>query len=527
MVELWDAWTKSDMLAPHGYCLLWKPELLWSHVVGDLLIGSAYMSIPIVLALFVRKRTDIAYGWVFWCFVLFILACGTTHFFSIWTLWNPDYGIEAILKLLTAGVSVATAFVLWPLLPKALALPSPERMRAINADLEARIRERDVAMDALERETAERFKVEAALLQSRKMEALGQLTGGIAHDFNNLLTVIRGSAEMLQRSELAPGRREVYLKGLEDAADRAARLTSQLLAFSRRNAVSAEVVELNQLLDAISDLVRQSLGPADQLEFDLSPDLWRVEIDRVQFEMAVLNLAVNARDAMPDGGRFTVSTRNVETSDGDVVEVRLSDSGSGMPAQVVERAFEPFFTTKGPGKGTGLGLAQVYGFAQSAGGAARIETEDGKGASVVLTLPRSARETEAPTVDDVEPLIVSPGGSILLVEDNATVAQYAEGLLTDLGFTPVLARNGEEALDQLSLATPRAVVSDIVMPVMDGLELARRLRSNWPELPVILATGYSDATPDRELNVQLLRKPFTRSELVRALNRALVQAESG
>jgi signal transduction histidine kinase len=392
---------EADALSPHGICLLWRPELIWTHAVSDALIGTAYFSIPIALAYFVSKRTDVAFSWVFWAFALFILACGTTHYFSIWTLWFPDYGAEAIIKALTAAASVATAVALWPLLPQALALPSPTQLREANEVLERRVRERDEAFAALRQETAERMRTEEMLRQAQKMEALGQLTGGIAHDFNNLLTVVLGNLESIARrteGEGEPLRRAI--RNAQTGAERAAALTQQLLAFARKQPLQAVILNPNDLVEGTLDLLGRALGEKIDVRADLAPDLWPVRTDRNQLENALLNLAVNARDAMPGGGVLTIRTRNVGRNDpkrpgrampGDeLVLIEVADTGSGMSRDTMARAFEPFFTTKAVGQGSGLGLSQVHGFVTQSGGEVAIDSTLGEGTAIRLYLPRAA-----------------------------------------------------------------------------------------------------------------------------------------
>ncbi len=238
-------------LAPHGYCLLWEPALIWTHVIADALIGLAYFSIPAVLATYLTRRRDIDFGWVAWMFAAFIMACGTTHFFAIWTLWHPDYGIEGLVKAATAGVSVFTAVALWPLLPRAIALPSPAQLQNVNADLKVRIAERDAALAALQREAGERARAEEALRQAQKMEAVGQLTGGIAHDFNNLLTVVVANLDRARRLGGGDARVDAALGNALSGAERAAKLTDQLLTFSRRQQLQPEVQDLNAVLTSI------------------------------------------------------------------------------------------------------------------------------------------------------------------------------------------------------------------------------------------------------------------------------------
>jgi signal transduction histidine kinase len=405
MLDFIRAFLDGDSLSPHGICLLWRPELIWTHVVADTLIGLAYFSIPIVLAVFVSKRRDVAFGWVFWCFAAFILACGTTHFFSIWTLWNPDYALEAVIKAATAGISVVTAAALWPLLPRALALPSPAQLKAANDALVLTLAERDAALEALHRETAERLRAEDMLRQAQKMEALGQLTGGVAHDFNNLLTVVIANLERVER-RMAPGQEDLRqaVANAMTGADRAAALTQQLLAFARKQPLQPRSHEADGLVAGMGDLLRRTLGERIALDIRLGGEAApAVRVDRNQLENAILNLAVNARDAMPGGGRLTIATRPVgdgeaalhpDLAPGTYAVIEVRDTGCGMTREVAERVFEPFFTTKPLGQGTGLGLSQVYGFVKQSGGHVAVESRVGLGTTVRLFLP-AAQAPEA------------------------------------------------------------------------------------------------------------------------------------
>jgi signal transduction histidine kinase len=387
----------SGDLAPHGICLLWRPELVWMHVVSDAVIGTAYFSIPLVLASFVARRPDVAFSWVFWCFALFILACGTTHLFSIWTLWNPDYGSEALIKAVTAAASIATAIALWPLLPKALALPSPQQLQEANVTLTKGLRDRDEALAALAAETHQRLKAEEMLRQAQKMEAVGQLTGGVAHDFNNLLTVVVGNLERIARRNPdldADARRS--LQNAMAGAERAAALTQQLLAFARKQPLRPASIHPKELIENLSALLRRTLGEQIALDLDLADGRVSIEVDRNQMENVLLNLTVNARDAMPEGGRLTIATRLVALAEphwpadlapGPHVVIEVADTGLGMDAATAERAFEPFYTTKPVGQGTGLGLSQVYGFVKQSKGHVELRTEPGRGTAVRIVLP--------------------------------------------------------------------------------------------------------------------------------------------
>jgi signal transduction histidine kinase len=354
----------SSMFSPHGICLLWEPELIWLHVASDAVIAAAYFSIPVALSIFVSKRRDVDFGWIFWAFAIFIMACGFTHVLSIVTLWVPVYGIEGIIKALTAVASIVTAAVLWPLLPKVLALPSPSQLRQAEA--------------ALAQEGMHRREAEEMLRHSQKMEAIGQLTGGVAHDFNNLLTIISGNLEIAERSLQSWGdaTRERLTRVIANAANgaqRAATLTQRLLAFARRQPLDPRLTNVNQLLAGMSDFFRRTLGENIDLEFVGGAGPWQVEVDPSQMEATILNLVVNAKDAMASEGKLTIETSNAFVDEsyaqqnadipvGQYVQIAVSDTGSGMPRDVQEKAFDPFFTTKQPGQGTGLGLSQVYGF---------------------------------------------------------------------------------------------------------------------------------------------------------------------
>ncbi len=380
-------------LAPHGFCLLWDPALIWTHVIADALIGIAYFSIPIVIARFLTQRRDVAFSWIVWMFAAFILACGATHFFSIWTLWNPDYGLEALLKLVTAAVSVFTAIAMWPLLSKAVALPSPVQLQRLNDDLTVRVAERDAALQALAEASAERERVEDMLRQAQKMEAVGQLSGGIAHDFNNLLTIVMANIDRAMRLPPGDARKTTALTSALSGAERAAKLTDQLLSFSRRQPLQPELHDLNAILSGLHDLFDATLGPSISIATDFASDLWPVQIDANQTENAVLNLVGNARDAMPSGGVLTLRTFNAPATDADApqdhVVLEVSDTGAGMSDEVAQHAFEPFFTTKPLGQGTGLGLSQVYGFINQSHGEIGISSTPGAGTTVRICLPRA------------------------------------------------------------------------------------------------------------------------------------------
>ena len=403
--------------------------------------------------------------------------------------------------------------------------------RRIEIEVDQRTKDLAAMNQRLKMEVKERRHAEAALRQAQRMEAIGQLTGGVAHDFNNLLTVVTGNAELLHAYAASDTVRD-RASAIMLAAERGARLTRQLLASSRSQTQQAEPTDLRQRTSEIADMLSRSLREDIEVTVEVPPDLWPVAIDPAEFELAVLIVAVNARDAMRNGGRFRVDARNVFCGSGhpsshglagDFITVTMSDTGTGMEADVQARAFEPYFTTKEAGAGSGLGLFQVYGFAKQSGGTATIESVPGKGTSITLFLPRA---TARPiTVSTAVPHVALPGAAvrILLVEDDIAVAHVTAELLRDIGYDAVEAHDGDEALAAIGRDPRiRLVLSDIVMPGMNGLELARILRLRYPRLPVLLATGYSQYGASlRDEGFSLVAKPYRREVLVAEIGGAL------
>ena len=389
-----------------------------------------------------------------------------------------------------------------------------EAAQRANQSLEQRVQERTRDLEV----------AHEALRQAQKMEAIGQLTGGIAHDFNNLLTVIRGSADLLRRRDLAEDKRGRYVDAISDTADRAAKLTSQLLAFARRQALKPELFDASKQIQAIAEMLRTVLGSRIELKIEPACSECFVEADIAQFETALVNMAVNARDAMDGEGQLTIGTEAGVGGDGaKVVRVRVSDTGEGINADQVDRIFEPFFTTKEVGKGTGLGLSQVYGFVKQSDGDITVESEVGRGTCLTITLPlaRSGQVPERPREVNREQ---SPGGGrVLVVEDNADVGQFAYQMLSDLGFEAVLEADADAALSRLEQENGRfdLVFSDVVMPGMDGVQFGRIVRDRWPSVPVVLTSGYSHVLAEEtEHGFPLLQKPYSVEAFANTLRQA-------
>ncbi len=381
------------------------------------------------------------------------------------------------------------------------------------------------------RAEAELRQVQDALRQSQKMEAVGQLTGGIAHDFNNLLGAVVGGLDLIRRRPGDPERvRRLAENGLA-AAERGAKLTGQLLAFSRAQRIEMKPMLMAQLVDGMRDMLARTLGPQIRLIFELDTARVPVRSDPTQFEMAVLNLAINSRDAMPEGGALTIRTtpreitRDPELPPGTYVELSVSDTGTGMPPEVVARAFDPFFTTKGVGKGTGLGLSQVYGIARQGGGTVRIDSQPGQGTTVRLFLPRTEADLPIATEQSADfATLEDTTATVLVIDDDHDMRRMLTVSLDALGYRVVETADGPAGLAALETRTIDVVLVDFAMPGMNGAEVAEVIRSKWPELPIVFATGYAEtAAIERAAgpHAPMLRKPFRIDQLQAVVSAAL------
>jgi two-component system NtrC family sensor kinase len=381
-------------------------------------------------------------------------------------------------------------------------------------------------------EASRRLEAEEALKHGQRLEALGQLTGGVAHDFNNLLTVIGSSADLLRRPNLSEERRQRYVDAISETVARAAKLTAQLLAFARRQNLKPEVFDVGQSVAALTGIIRTLAGPMIEIVTDIPDQSCFINADASQFETAVINMAVNARDAMAGGGRLTITVRattqllgpsgGMDHSDG-YVAVSIEDTGVGIPQERFGQIFEPFFTTKEVGHGTGLGLSQVFGFAKQSGGEVMVASEVGKGSRFTLYLPRVSDDRSQPqdTAGDITQTD-GRGISVLLVEDNTDVGAFAMHALTELGYTTVLADNAADALAALTENADRfdVVFTDVVMPGMTGIDLAQEIRRRNLDLPIVLTSGYSQVLSQRGSHgFELLQKPYSIDQLTRVLHK--------
>jgi PAS domain S-box-containing protein len=361
-------------------------------------------------------------------------------------------------------------------------------------------------------------KIQRQLAESQKLDALGQLTGGVAHDFNNLLMIISGNLHTLRKIAGNDAKALRAVQAIETASQRGASLTRQLLTFARRQSVNPQTVDPADRIRSVREVLDAALGGSVQLVIDVADGIWPVMVDAAEFETALVNLVINARDAMPDGGSVTVRASNTYIDDGkrkgDHVAIKVEDTGVGIAPDIVVKVFDPFFTTKPIGKGTGLGLSQVHGFAHQAGGTVTVASELGKGTAFTICLPRSERP-----IDSAEVEVSAIGsGTVLLVEDNPDVANASAGLLEQLGYSVRWVSDADSALREVERDGIDLVFSDIVMPgKMDGLSLARAIKQKRPALPILLATGYSEAAQNARADFPILRKPYQLHELSRAL----------
>jgi signal transduction histidine kinase/CheY-like chemotaxis protein len=419
---------------------------------------------------------------------------------------------------------------------------SEAELRRLNETLEIRVAERTAEIEATNRQLVsqieERERIESTLRQMQRLEAVGQLTTGVAHDFNNLLTVVLGNLRFVEKDlgsslDLKVKQR---LSHMRLAAERGAKLTGQLLAFSRRQLLVPKPVDLSDTLANMHDLLQSTLGNSVQIKTSFKSDLWRALVDPNQIELAVLNLAINARDASQVGNTITLETVNAtigppqnayEPPAGDYVVVSVTDTGTGMTKEVLAKAFEPFYTTKEIGKGSGLGLSQVLGFAKQSGGGMRIESRVGEGTSVKIYLPRAIGTDVTLQSESIGvPKRIAKGAVILLVDDDSAVREVTASILRDLGHVVIEVGSGGAALDLLERnAHIELVILDFAMPGMNGMEVARQVRTKSPARPVIFVTGYAETSALGDIDeTQIVRKPFIGNELADKVQTALANS---
>lgn len=414
------------------------------------------------------------------------------------------------------------------------------QLRQLADTLERRVEERteqlSEANKRLRDEIVERERTEVALRHAQKMEAVGQLTGGIAHDFNNLLMAIIGNLELIAR-RVEDERIQRYVRNAMHGAQRGAKLVGQLLTFSRKQRLAPQPVDVNQLVDTVAEMLSRTLGASIRVDEVTQKDLWPALVDATQLELMLLNLAINARDAMPNGGLLTIETNvlhgvpedlQTELKPGEYVSIAVKDTGTGMPPEVLARAFDPFFTTKEPGKGTGLGLSQVYGFARQSGGTAIIESRVGRGTVVRILLPRSADVVVGDEDRQLSTPSVGAREHILVVDDDASVLETTRSMLDDLGYQAIAAENLDAALATLSHRAIDLAIIDLAMPGVSGLDVGLELQRQQPGLPVVYCSGYPDLieeTGKRMNGSMLLSKPFSSRELSAKLE-AMLRAKA-
>jgi signal transduction histidine kinase len=418
--------------------------------------------------------------------------------------------------------------------------------RRLNEELEFHVQERTAELAAANRQLLaqieERERVESTLRQMQRLEAVGQLTSGVAHDFNNLLTVVLGNIGFLEKglsSAGVDGRLAQRLGYMRAAAERGAKLTDQLLSFSRRQRLEPKLLDLNETVASMHDLLQSTMGGSIRIETKLHRGLWPAMVDPTQLELAMLNLAINARDAMQVGGRLAVHTENVtlgpalypeDPPAGDYVAICVADTGTGMTEEVRAKVFEPFFTTKEIGKGSGLGLSQVLGFAKQSGGGVRIESRVGEGTSIHIYLPRTKAKAEerSPSAPAIAAHKDAPDARILLVDDDHAVREVTSTTLRDLGYSVVEAGSGGAALDILAREpTIDLLIIDFAMPGMSGAEVARQARAKRPTLPILFITGFADRAALAGVSeTHIVGKPFVNDELATKLRSILIEEVS-
>jgi signal transduction histidine kinase/CheY-like chemotaxis protein len=525
-------------LTPHGACLEWNLELIWLNAVSDAMVAGTFFVTAFVLGFFVwRRRSDVMFRGVFWVFAIFIAICGVSRLESILNLWVPAYGIEVWTKGSLALISVGVTVALLVMLPRILVLPTRIQLAQAYAALEEETRQRRNA-EAMVKRFQEIEATESQVRQAQKMEAIGQLTGGVAHDFNNILTVITGSIEIVGDAVKQDPLLAETTGMIRAAAARGADLTQHLLAFARRQPLQPRATDVNTMVVDAARLLRPTLGEQIEIESMLAYDAAPALIDPSQLSTAILNLALNARDAMSNGGKLTLETKNVvldenyarqnsEVKPGDYVMIAVSDTGKGIPQKLLDKVFEPFFTTKDAGKGSGLGLSMVYGFVKQSNGHIKIYSEEGHGTTVKLYLPQAAGAPDA-LLSEASVAAVEHGDEfILIVEDDALVRDYVVTQIKRFGYHTLAASNAAEGLAIVN--GPQRIdllFTDVIIPGgMNGRQLAMEALRRRPELKVLYTSGYTENAIVHhgrlDAGVLLLPKPYVSADLARMIRTAL------
>ena len=524
-------------LTPHGACLLWKPELIWLNAVSDAMLAGTFFATAFVLGFFVWRRRDVMFRHVFWELAIFNTVCGVTRLLSILTLWVPAYDIEGLTKGFLALISVGITAAMLLMLPRILVLPTRNQLQQAHAALQEEIKQRRNA-EAMVKRFREIEANEAQVRQAQKMEAIGQLTGGVAHDFNNILTVITGTIEILGDAVKDRPHLAQITDMISAAASRGADLTKHLLAFARQQPLQPRSTDVNALVIDGARLLRSTLGEQIEINSMLAHDAAPALIDPSQLSTAILNLALNARDAMPNGGKLTFETKNVvldenyasmnsEVKPGNYVMIAVSDTGEEIPGSLLDKVYEPFFTTKDVGKGSGLGLSMVYGFVKQSNGHIKIYSEEGHGTTVKLYLPQAAGVADAPATETG----ISGGEhgdeTILIVEDDALVREYVMTQISRFGYHTLAASNAAEGLAIINGAEPVDLLfTDVIIPGgMNGRQFATEALKRRPGLKLLYTSGYTDNAIVHhgrlEADVLLLPKPYLSSDLARMIRTAL------
>jgi signal transduction histidine kinase len=530
-----------SMLNPHGVCLLWQPELIWPNAISDAMTAIAFFATAFVLGFYVwRRRRDVMFRGVFWALAIFAAVCGATRLLSILTLWVPAYDIEAVTKSVLALISVAVTAAMLLAWPRLLVLPTRIQLQQAYAALEEEVRQRRSA-EAMVQRFQKIEATESQVRQAQKMEAIGQLTGGVAHDFNNILTVITGTIEILGDAVKDRPHLAQITKLIAAAAMRGADLTRHLLAFARRQPLQPRSTDVNALVVDVARLLRPTLGEQIEIESMLAYDSAPALIDPSQLSTAVLNLALNARDAMPNGGKLTLETKNVvldenyagmnnEVNPGNYILIAVSDTGEGIPTNLLDNVFEPFFTTKDVGKGSGLGLSMVYGFVKQSNGHIKIYSEEGHGTTVKLYLPQATDVADALPADAGISRLARGDESVLIVEDDGLVREYVVTQIGNLGYHTLAASNASEALALIN--GPERIdllFTDVIIPGgMNGRQLATEAVRQRPGLKVLYTSGYTENAIVHhgrlDAGVLLLPKPYLSSDLARMIRTALASS---